>query len=160
MPATITTADQDAVITELEVNAPIERVFHALTDPAQLMRWWGQEGECKATLWEMDARVGGKWRFEASDPSGKIIVNGVSEFRAHGEILEFSPPRRIAYSWIANWHDRPEQPTVVTWDLASAGQGTKVRVTHSGLAHLAVARRDYAGGWPGVVNYLKTFVER
>jgi hypothetical protein len=34
-----------------------------------------------------------------------------------------------------------------------------VKVTHSGLADLAVARKDYSGGWPGVVEMLKKFVE-
>jgi len=155
-----TTSDQDVVVTELEVNAPMERVFQALTDQAQLMRWWGQEGECKATVWEMDARVGGKWRFEASDPSGKMMVNGVASFKAEGEIVEFDSPRSLAYTWIANWHDRPAQSTLVRWELTPSEGGTMVRVTHSGLADLAVAREDYSGGWPGVLNYLKNFSER
>jgi hypothetical protein len=34
-----------------------------------------------------------------------------------------------------------------------------VRVTHSGLANLPVARKDYTGGWPEVVEMLKKFVE-
>jgi uncharacterized protein YndB with AHSA1/START domain len=156
----ITTTNQDAVVTEIRVSATAARVFEALTDPRQLMRWWGAEGECKATLWEMDGRMGGKWRFASSDPSRKIVVNGVSEFQAEGEIVEFDPPRCLAYTWIANWHDRPGQSTLVRWELTPSEGGTLVRVTHSGLADLAVARKDYSGGWPGVVNYLKNFVER
>jgi len=35
-----------------------------------------------------------------------------------------------------------------------------VKVTHSGLAQEPVARQDYSGGWPGVVEYLKNFVEK
>jgi hypothetical protein len=38
--------------------------------------------------------------------------------------------------------------------------GTHVKVTHSGLAQEAVARKDYSGGWPGVVKLLKQFVEK
>ena len=160
MTNTIITPDLDAVVCEILVAAPPERVFRALTDSTQLMRWWGQAGECKATLWEMDARPGGKWRFEASDPNGKIVVNGVSEFKAEGEITEFDPPRRLAYTWKANWHDRPGQPTLVRWELTASQGGTLVQVTHSGLADLAVARKDYSGGWPGVLNYLKNFLEK
>ena len=57
------TTSQDSIVTEIEVAAPPERVFKALTDPKQVIRWWGEEDPCKPRLWEMDARVGGRWRF-------------------------------------------------------------------------------------------------
>jgi uncharacterized protein YndB with AHSA1/START domain len=154
------TTGQDSIVTEIEVAAPPERVFAALTDPKQLMRWWRGEDTCKSKLWEMDSRVGGRWRFETADPTGKISVNGVSDFKANGEILEYDPPRVLAYTWIANWHDQPGRTTLVRWELTPAGEGTRVKVTHSGLSEEPVARKDYSGGWPGVVEYLKNFVER
>ena len=154
------TTGQDSIVTEIEVAAPPERVFTALTDPKQLMRWWRGEDTCKPKLWEMDARVGGRWRFETADPNGEIIVNGISDFKANGEILEYDPPRVLAYTWIANWHDQPGRTTLVRWELTPVGKGTRVKVTHSGLAEEPVARKDYSGGWPGVVEFLKTFVEK
>ncbi len=154
------TTGQDSIVTEIEVAAPPERVFTALTDPKQLMRWWGEEGPCKAKLWEMDARVGGRWRFETADPAGKIVLNGISDFKANGEILECDPPRVLAYTWIANWHNQPGRATLVRWELTPVGKGTRVKVTHSGLAKEPLARKDYSGGWPGVVEYLKNFVEK
>jgi Activator of Hsp90 ATPase homolog 1-like protein len=98
-PSSQISPDQDAIVGEVEIAAPPEQVFRALTDPAQLIRWWGDD-ICKTSVWEMDARHGGKWRFEASDPSGKIVVNGVSAFTAYGEITEFDPPRLLAYTWL------------------------------------------------------------
>jgi hypothetical protein len=35
-----------------------------------------------------------------------------------------------------------------------------VKVTHSGLSNLPIARKDYSGGWPGVVEMLKKFIEQ
>jgi hypothetical protein len=35
-----------------------------------------------------------------------------------------------------------------------------VKVTHSGLAQEPAARKDYSGGWLGVVEKLKEFAER
>ncbi len=35
--------EQDAVSQEIEIAAPPERVFRALTDPKQLFAWWGKE---------------------------------------------------------------------------------------------------------------------
>jgi uncharacterized protein YndB with AHSA1/START domain len=160
MATSIVTPDLDAIVSEIFVAAPAERVFQALTSSEQLMRWWGEESDCKTSLFEMDARPGGKWRFLASDPTGKIKVNGVSDFEAHGEILECVAPRLLVYTWIANWHDRPEQTTVVRWQLTSAAGGTRVKVTHSGLTGLDVARTDYSGGWSGVMEMLKRFAEK
>ena len=35
---TVVTSDQDAIISEIEIAAPAERVFRALTDSDQLVR--------------------------------------------------------------------------------------------------------------------------
>ena len=62
--------DVDAVTVEVEVVAPAERVFQALTDATQLLAWWGQEPSVELSLCEMDARPGGRWpRTPASRPT-------------------------------------------------------------------------------------------
>ena len=159
MPTAIVTPDLDAIVSEIDIAAPPERVFRALTDAAQQMQWWNND-VCKVSVFEMDARVGGKWRFVSADPTGKLEVNGVREFKAHGEIVELNPPRVLAYSWIANWHDKPELSSLVRWELTRAGTGTHVKVTHSGLSEQPIARKDYSGGWPGVLELLQKYCEQ
>jgi uncharacterized protein YndB with AHSA1/START domain len=157
MATTLVTPDQDAIVSEMHIAAPAERVFQALVDPQQLIRWWNSD-ECQTEFFEMDARPGGKWRFGTKN--SKLNVNGVSQFFCQGEVLEFDPPRLLAYTWIANWHDDKARRTVVRWELTPAKDGTHVKVTHSGLAQEAAARKDYSGGWSGVVESLKKFVEK
>ena len=36
-------SNQDAVVSEIEIAAPPERVFQALIDPKQVMQWWTGE---------------------------------------------------------------------------------------------------------------------
>ena len=156
MATAVITPDQDAIVSEIDIAAPPERVFRALSDPKQLMGWW-TDPSCPIKMWEMDARKGGRWRF-ATEP-GDLEVNGVREFKAEGEILEYVPPRLLAYTWIANWHDDPAQKTLVRWELKPTSNGTHVKVMHIGLAQLPIARKDYSGGWPGVAEKLKSFVE-
>jgi uncharacterized protein YndB with AHSA1/START domain len=153
MTQTIITPDQDAVVCEIQVSAPPERVFEALTDSRQLLRWWGAEPTVKTRLWQIDPRPGGKWRMECSGCDG-MSVNDVTDFEVHGEILEFSPPRLLVYTWIANWHNDRTRATVVSWELQRAGDSTIVKVTHSGLADETICRRDYSSGWPGVLELL------
>ena len=156
MTTTIVTPDQDAIVSEIDIAAPSERVFRALTDANELKHWFTNP-ECPSKVWEMDARVHGTYRY-ATD-KGSITVNGVNQFECHGEILECDPPRVLVYTWIANWHDDASCRTVVRWDLTPKSGGTHVKVTHSGLSTIPVARKDYSGGWVGVMEMLKKFVE-
>ena len=91
---------------------------------------------------------------------GSQSVNGVNEYKCRGEILEYMPGRLLVYTWIANWNDQPDSVTVVSWDLKAIPGGTRVRVTHSGLAAQPVVRDAYRGGWPGVVANLQKFLEQ
>ena len=106
----------------------------------------------------MEPRVGGRYRYHTA--KGTIVVNGVNEFDCQGEVLQIMPPRLLVYTWVANWHNDKQLKTVVRWDLTAVGKGTHVKVTHSNLTTEDVARKDYAGGWPGVVENLKKFAEK
>ena len=159
MSKTTITTDQDAVVCEVEIAAPPERIFQALTSEDQLFRWWnGAGGKCRVKSWEMEARPGGKWRCVAFDPSGQMVVNGCSEFVTSGEIVEFDLLRALAYSWFANFHSIRSHGAMVRWELIPQSHGTLVRMTHSGLKPLQIAS-DYANGWPGVIGSLKMFME-
>jgi len=155
MPTRIT-PDNDAVVSEIEIAAPPERVFQALIDRQQAMAWGSNEA-FKMTSWEMDARPGGKWRFV----SRELKNSGTGEdFDHHGEIVEFDPPHVLAYSWFANWHDNPDQRTLVRWELSQTASGTHLKVTHSGLLPIPDACQGYSQGWSGLVQALKDFLEK
>lgn len=150
------TPNADAINGEIHIAAPPDRVFQALTDPKQLMRWFTSP-ECTAKYWEMDPRVGGRYSYAKQKEAA--VVKSANEFQCHGEILELDPPRLLVYSWIAKWHEDTSRRTVVRWELAPEAGGTRVKLIHSGLADEPVARKDYSGGWPGVLESLKHFAE-
>lgn len=157
MATTIVTPNQDAVVSEIHIAAPPDRVFQALIDPKQVMKWWTSD-DCQIDRFSMEPRKGGRWEYDTK-PS-KLVVNGISKFHCEGEVTEYDPPRTLAYTWIANWHDDKSRCTVVRWELTPKTGGTQVKVTHSGLAQEPTARKDYSGGWTGVVETLKKFVEK
>lgn len=148
--------DADAVVSEIEIAAPPERVFEALTDAKQVMQWWTKEA-CGIEAFEMEPEAVGRWRYDSKE--GTVNVNGVTKFHCEGKVLEYDPPRLLAYTWIANWHEDKTHPTVVRWELTRVASGTRLNVTHRGLAKEQVARRDYSGGWPGLIDQLRKFVE-
>jgi uncharacterized protein YndB with AHSA1/START domain len=159
MSKAIITPDQDAVICEVQIAAPPERVFQALTSNEELIRWWnGEGGPCQVKFWEMEPRLGGTWRCAISDPSVKVMPDGSRDFENHGEIVEFDPPHVLAYSWFADFHSIPSHRTLVRWELIPQGQGTLVKMTHSALKDLP-GGTGYVNGWPGVMDWLKKFSE-
>jgi uncharacterized protein YndB with AHSA1/START domain len=152
---TTITPDKNAVVSEIEIAAPPERVFQALTQSDQLMRWWTND-VCKAELWELDARPGGRWR--CRQKSDTMSINGTNVFEVEGEILEIDPPRLLVYTWSTNWDSPSQSTSVVRWELTPSSAGTKVKMTHSGLT--PESAQGYSDGWPGVVEMLKKFVEK
>jgi len=159
--------EQDELVVEVEIAVPPERVFQALTDAKQLFAWWGKEPSVELSVFEMDARSGGRWQFQCKPAAGaghgavgeQLRRNGAREFEAHGEVLEYVPPRLLVWSWVANWHEHPAHPTTVRWDLTPTTKGTRVRVTHIGLTQEPISRKDYQSGWQGVLRLLIQFLE-
>jgi uncharacterized protein YndB with AHSA1/START domain len=151
MATTMITPDQDAIVSQIDIGAPVDRVFQGICD-AETVRRRHPEFD----VFEMDLRVGGKWRLHLRTPKP---YRGVDVIRHHGEVLEIDPPRLLVYTWFANFHSDPKHRSIVRWELTPTKSGTHVKMTHSGLAAELEALQDYAGGWPGVLEEIKTFAE-
>lgn len=149
MPATIVTADKDSLVSEIEIEAPPERVFQALIDPAQVLQWWGQAGMYRCTEFTADARAGGKWR-----SAGRGMDSG--NFDVVGEYLEFDPPRLLVYTWVASWTG--DAKTTVRWELHPSAKGTLLRICHSGLAQRPDLAQSYRG-WAMILGWIRAYLE-
>lgn len=161
--ATISPA-QDAVVAEIFIAAPPERVFQAITDPEQAPRWWGQQGLYRITDWQGDVRPGGKWRSSGVDAKG-------AQFHVEGEYLEVDPPHLLVHTWIKSWTG--SERTVVRWELEPrpvhglqrhgpqrVGTGTLVRIRHDGFNPATRDAADHGRGWILVLGWMQSFVEK
>jgi len=151
MATTTVTFDQDTIVSEIDIAAPIERVFRAISDAAEVRR-----RSPEMDVYEMDLRVGGKWFFEMRPPQP---YKGQVRIRHEGEILELDPPRLLVLTWLGNFHHNPELRTIVRWELTPTESGTHVKLTHSGLASEPDSAKAYFQGWPGVLDSLKKYFE-
>jgi uncharacterized protein YndB with AHSA1/START domain len=140
----------DELVNEIQIAAPPERVFQALVDPSQVVRWWGQSGMYRATEYHSDLRVGGKW-------STIGVAADERRFEAKGEYLEVDPPRLLVHTWIASWTG--DVKTMVRWELEPTKSGTLVRIRHMGLAAHPEIAQSYKG-WPIILGWLNAFLER
>ena len=140
----------DEIVSEIRIAAPMERVFQALVDPSQVVKWWGQKGIYRCTKFERDLRVGGKWRSVGIDGGG-------NNFEIKGEYLQVDPPWLLSSTWVATWTG--DVKTTVTWELEPVEKGTLVRVRHSGLAAHPELAQSYRG-WPRMLGWLQALVEK
>ncbi len=159
MATTRITPEQDAVVSEIEIAAPPGRVFQALVDRDQVLKWGSGETH-EITVWEIDARPGGKWQFISREKGAKNPGGSPRVFEHHGEVLEIDPPRLLVHTWLANFHEISSHKTVVRWELTPIPNGTRLKVTHSGLAQLPVSRAAYSQGWGGLIEAIKKYLEK
>ena len=144
------TPDNDVLTLELFIAAPRERIFQALTDPAQAAQWWGRKDHYHFTHFNMDVRPGGKWSSKGASPK-------MGDISVHGEFLEVEPPARLAYTWNSSW-----MPvlTKVLWELDPQAEGTLVKLTHSGFAGNIDQAKGHSIGWTLVFTWLQAFAEK
>lgn len=142
--------DSDEIVSEIYIAAPADRVFQALVDPAQVVKWWGQQGIYQCTEFSSDLRPGGKWR------SAGMMGSGSGRFEVTGEYLEVDPPRLLSYTWVASWTG--DVKTTVRWELTPSNQGTFVRSRHCGLAAHPQVAESYRG-WSRMLGWLRGLLE-
>jgi len=107
----MTTPGDREIRTERIFNAPRERVWRAMTDPALVAQWWGRGN--KLVVERLEVERGGHWRFvEHSD-------HGAHGFE--GRFREVVPLERMSQTF--EWDGMPGYPAVQTLTLEDLGDG-------------------------------------
>lgn len=139
----------DAIVEEIAIKAPAERIFKALTDPAARVKWWGRKDRFETTAMDSDLRPGGRWTMRGIGMGGKpFTITGVYRI--------VDRPRAIAFNWLPDW-DEEATETLVRFDLDERDGVTTVRVTHSGFASASSRARHQ--GWPQILSWLQGYAE-
>lgn len=146
---------QDTIVREVDVAAPKERVYAALTQPELLAQWFPDavEGEIKP---------------------GERPIFDFGEYGRHSAyVVATDPFTYVAYRWIPGAIHVPqgftgdvlsEPNTLCEFFIEETGDGCRVRLVESGFASLPAefyeqALSDNQGGWDVMVYRLKTFAE-
>jgi uncharacterized protein YndB with AHSA1/START domain len=113
---------QGEVLATVEIAAPPERVFRALTSK-EIVDWWVRPGVFDTREWKGDVRKGGRWR-----ASG--VARG-QPYALEGEFLEVQPPTKLVHTW--QRVGMPGTPTTVTYHLQAIDGGTRLTLRHTGF---------------------------
>jgi uncharacterized protein YndB with AHSA1/START domain len=134
------------IYASVEIDAPPEAVWAAMTEPAQLGSWWGSSDTYRTLNWQVDLRPGGKWSSDSAN------VDGSKTGHVRGEYVEVDRPRLLVYTWQASWDNFAE--TLIRVELSPTASGTHVKVRHSGFAERTASGAGHAEGWKRVLGWL------
>ena len=137
----------EALVVERTFNAPIGRVWKALTDVEEMRHWYFDLKEFKP-----------KPGFEF----GFTVEHEGMRYCHLCRVTEVIPQKKIAYTWRYDGH---EGDSLVTFELFAEGNTTRLKLTHEGLETFpktpAFARKNFQAGWTEIIgSSLKQFVER
>ena len=117
------------------IDANIDDVFAAWTDPALIEQWQADEAE-------LDAFEGGEYKFttfgDDEDPEDHVVS---------GEILQFVENEKLVMSWVSKDEDEDDSDMifVLEIDFKAIGEDqTKVTITERGLAHADAESRIFS----------------
>ena len=139
----------------IQLNAPISRVWQALTDHRQFGEWF---------------RVKLEQPFAPGRTArGQITYPGYEHVTFEAVVQKMEPERFFSYTWHPYAVDpkvdySTEKPTLVEFNLEEAAGGTLLTVIESGFDKIPANRRAEAfrmneGGWAAQLENIKKYLE-
>ena len=144
----------DRIEKSIEINAPVSRVWRALTDYREFGEWFR-------------VKIGGP--FVAGEISrGHITWPGYEHLTWEVVVQRLEPERYFSFTWHPYAVDpakdySQETPTLVEFTLEPTATGTLLQVVESGFDRVPSERRAEAfrmneGGWAQQMGNIETYV--
>jgi uncharacterized protein YndB with AHSA1/START domain len=148
--------DQNQIEKQIELKAPVSRVWKALTDHNQFGEWFRVK---------LDAP------FKAGEPStGYITWPGYEHLKWEAVVQDIEPETYFAFTWHPyaidpNVDYSTETPTLVEFRLQPTATGTLLTVTESGFEDIPAHRRAEAfrmngNGWAQQMDNISIYVSQ
>jgi|SRR5437016_4614389 len=136
----------EAVVIERTFNAPVAKVWKALTNVEEMRQWY-------FNLKQFKAEVGFEFEF--------VVEHEGMTYHHLCKVTEVIPQKKLAYTWRYKGH---EGDSLVTFELFADGDETRLKLTHQGLETFpktaAFARKNFEAGWTAIIgSELKQFLE-
>lgn len=128
------------------IDAPVETVYSAWTDP-EILRQWLAPGDAVVVRVIADVTVGGTFLAEMRGPDGRVWVT-------RGRYREVVPNRRLVHTW--RWDGSDIESLVTVEFEPESTSSTRLTLTHSRFAH-AEMRDEHERGWLGCLAKLDAF---
>jgi len=149
-PQAVIEADTFSVRRAIDIQAPRDKVWRTVTEPALVSQWFGRL--------VLDG-----------DGAGAVgTIGWPGERRVPVRVETFDPPSEVSYRWCNEEDPLPEtvdeqRSTVFTFTLEATAGGTRLTVVEAGFEHTgdpAGLMADHRDGWDGELDKLVDLLER
>ncbi len=133
---------------ETDIDAPVERVWEALTDPEQIEKY--MFGSRVETDWKVGSPITWSGEYEGRPYQDK------------GEVLTYDEPHQLSvthFSALTGEDEKPENYHTLVYSLSQEGGTTHVGLTQDNCADEDEAQR-FSGNWQQMLEGLKRYVEQ
>lgn len=144
----------DRIEKQIELKAPVARVWRAITDHQQFGNWF-------------KVKIDGPF-VPGEISTGHITHPGYEHIQWDAEVKEMQPERYFAYAWHPYAVDpkvdySTEPRTLVEFRLEPTETGTLLKITESGFDKIPAHRRAEAfkmddSGWTGQIKNIANYV--
>jgi uncharacterized protein YndB with AHSA1/START domain len=144
----------DRIEKQIDLKAPVSRVWRALTDYQEFGEWFRVKLEGPFVVGKVSR--------------GELTFPGYEHLQMEVEVQKIEPERYFSYTWHPYALDpkvdySQETPTLVEFTLEKSAKGTLLKVTESGFDKIPSARRLEAfrmneNGWGQQLNNIESHV--
>jgi uncharacterized protein YndB with AHSA1/START domain len=144
----------DKIEKQIELKAPVSRVWRALTDSRQFGEWF-------------KVKLDGPF-VAGQESRGKMTHPGYEHVNWKATVKDIQPENLFSFTWLPyaidpNVDYSGEEPTLVEFRLEQTDTGTLLTVTESGFDKVPEYRRDEAyrmdeKGWTGQMKNIERYV--
>lgn len=135
---------------------PVDRLWHAVTQPEQLVQWFGPEG-VRLDRCDLDFSSEGPWNCVM------VGLESGDRFKVSGQVTHVRPPEQgragsIGFTWA--WHDDNNvrgTESHVTFAVAAMDDGARLTLTHRELPDIEAAQ-SHSRGWISTLVKLDQFL--
>jgi|GEM_PF-3974308 len=133
-------------VEEMRLPATVSGVWEALVFPERVLLYH------LAPLSKIDLR-----------PGGEIVYGAPDRPMIFGIIQEVETNKRLVHTFRFAPECQPDTrgdgETVVCYEIRNAGEAAILKVSHSGFVEKNQTYANIAGGWPYILNRLKTLFD-
>jgi uncharacterized protein YndB with AHSA1/START domain len=145
---------ENSIEKQIELKAPVSRVWRALTDHKEFGAWFGVKFTAPFKPGEL--------------ASGQITIPNYDHLQCLFYIEKMQPESYFSYKWHPYAIDpaidyTKEEPTLVEFRLEKTATGTLLRITESGFDKIPAHRRSEAlgkndNGWAQQIKNIERYV--
>lgn len=158
-------SNTDRIEKKVFLRAPLERVWHAISDSKQFGSWFGVEFD---QSFAANIRITGKIAPTRVDPEVAKTQKPYEGYAFEFFLDRIEPMRRFSFRWHpfavnVNVDYSKEPTTLVTFELEEVADGTMLTISESGFDRIPLERRATAfarsdEGWTAQAKLIEKFI--